>query len=104
VVLTAFLIGLVLGLAGLFIVIVRGITLWRHGKRTGGTITKELDLFEERAARTEQLLAEAERASGELQAAAERLRVSRARLQVLLASLDTAKRRTRWLRVFLPAG
>jgi uncharacterized membrane protein len=102
-VLTAFLIGLVLCLVGLFVVIVRGIALWREGKRTGGAITKELDLFEERTARTEQLLAEAERASHELQAAAERLRVSRARLQVLLASLDTAKRRTRWLRVFLPA-
>lgn len=102
-VLTAFLIGLVLGLAGLFVVVVRGVTLWRQGKRTGGAITKELDLFEERSARTEQLLAEAERASGDLQAAVERLRVSRARLQVLLASLETAKRRTRWLRVFLPA-
>jgi hypothetical protein len=103
VVLTAFLIGLVLGLVGLFVVIVRGIALWRQGKRTGGAITSELDLFEEQSARTEQLLAEAERASGDLQAAAERLRISRARLQVLLASLDTAKRRTRWLRVFLPA-
>ena len=102
-VLTAFLIGLVLGLVGLFVVVVRGIALWRQGKRTGSLITSELDLFEERSARTEQLLAEAERASGDLQAAVERLRVSRARLQVLLASLDTAKRRTRWLRVFLPA-
>ena|SRR6476659_7324385 len=102
-VLTAFLIGLVLGLVGLFVVIVRGIALWRNGKRTGGAITKELDLFEERTSRTEQLLAEAERASHDLHAATERLRVSHARLQVLLASLDTAKRRTRWLRVFLPA-
>ena len=102
-VLTAFLIGLVLGLVGLFVVIVRGVALWRQGKRTGRAITSELDLFEERAARTEHLLAEAEHASRDLQAAAERLRVSRARLQVLLASLDTAKRRTRWLRVFLPA-
>jgi hypothetical protein len=103
VVLTAFLIGLVLGLVGLFVVVVRGIALWRQGKRTGSLITSELDLFQERSARTEQLLAEAERASGDLQAAAERLSVSRARLQVLLASLDTARRRTRWLRVFLPA-
>jgi hypothetical protein len=103
VVLTAFLIGLVLALAGLFVVIVRGITLWREGKRTGRLITTELDRFEERTARTEELLAEAERASHDLQAAAERLRISHARLQVLLSSLDTAKRRTRWLRVFLPA-
>jgi len=103
VVLTAFLIGLVLGLAGLFVVVIRGVALWRQGKRTGGAITSELELFEERAARTEELLAEAERASNDLQAAIERLRVSRARLDVLLASLEAAKRRTRWLRVFLPA-
>lgn len=102
-VLIAFVIGLVLGLAGLVFVIVRGVALWRQGKRTGGAITDELDLFEERAARTEELLADAEQASRDLQAALERLRVSRARLDVLLASLDAAKRRTRWLRVFLPA-
>jgi hypothetical protein len=102
VVLTAFLIGLVLGLAGLFIVVIRGLALWRQGKRTGGLITGELALFEERAARTEELLAEAERASRDLQAATERLRISRARLDVLLASLEAAQRRTRWLRVFLP--
>ena len=74
----------------------------RQGKRTGGAIGDELALFEERAARTEQLLAEADRASQELQAATERLRVSRAQLEVLLGSLETAQRRTRWLRVFLP--
>lgn len=102
-VLTAFLIGLVLGIVGLFVVIVRGIGLWRQGKRTGRLITSELDRFEERAARTEELLTEAEQASRALRDATDRLRVSRARLQVLLASLDTAKRRTRWLRVFLPA-
>jgi hypothetical protein len=103
VVLTAFLIGLVLGLVGLFVVVIRGFALWRHGKRTGGAITGELALFEERTARTEELLAEAERASGDLQDAIERLRISRARLDVLLASLDAAQRRTRWLRVFLPS-
>ncbi len=102
-VLTAFLIGLALSLVGIFVVVVRGVALWRQGKRTGGAITSELALFEERAARTEQLLAEAERASRDLQAAIERLRVSRARLQVLLDSLEAAQRRTRWLRVFLPS-
>jgi len=103
VVLTAFLIGLVLGLVGLFVVLVRGIALWRQGKRTGGTIRNELELFEERSARTEELLADADRASRDLQAALDRLRISRARLQVLLDSLETAQRGTRWLRVFLPS-
>ena len=101
-ILTAFLVGLTLALVGLFVVVVRGVALWRQGKRTGGAFTSELALFEERAARTEQLLAEADRANQDLQAATERLRISRARLGVLLESLETAQRRTRWLRVFLP--
>jgi hypothetical protein len=103
VILTAFLIGLVLGVAGLFVVVVRGVALWRQGKRSGKAITSELALFEERSARAEQLLADAEHAQADLQAAAERLRVSRARLQVLLGSLEGAGRQTRWLRVFLPS-
>ena len=101
-ILTAFLVGLSLALVGVFVVVVRGLALWRQGKRTGGAFTSELALFEERAARTEQLLAEADRANQELQAATDRLRVSRAKLDVLLVSLETAQRRTRWLRVFLP--
>ena len=102
-ILTAFLAGMVLGLVGLFLAIVRGIELYRQGKRTGRALGDELALFEERSARTEQLLAEADRASRDLQAATERLRVSRARLDVLLGSIDTARERTRWLRVFLPS-
>ena len=103
VVLTSFLIGFTLSVVGLVVVVVRGIALWRQGKSSGGKITREMALFEERSARTEELLADAERASADLHAATERLRISRARLQVLLASVETAQRRTRWLRVFLPA-
>ena len=102
-VLSAFLVGLVLGLVGIFVVAVRGVALWRQGKRSGKAITSELALFEERTARTEQLLADAERAQADLQVATERLRVSRAQLQVLLGSIEEAQRRTRWLRVFLPS-
>jgi hypothetical protein len=102
VVLTAFLIGLTLGVTGIVIVAIRSVELWRQGKRVGRVFGEELDSFEERSARTERLLAEAERASQDLQAALERLRISRARLQVLLDSLESAQRRTRWLRVFLP--
>ena len=101
-VLTAFLVGLVLVVVGVFVVVIRGVALWKQGKRTGKTITSELALFEERSARTEELLAEAERAHADLQAAAQRLRVSRAQLQVLLGSMEGARRSTRWLRVFLP--
>ena len=102
VVLVAFLVGLALALVGIVFVAVRGLALWRDGKRSSRALTSELSLFEERAARTEQLLAEAEESSQDLQVALERLRVSRARLQVLLASLERAQRRTRWLRAFLP--
>ena len=101
-ILTAFLLGLVLSLVGLFVVVVRAVALWRQGKRTGRAFTDELALFEERSARAERLLAEADRANQDLQVALERLRISRARLSVLLASLETAQRRARWLRVFLP--
>jgi uncharacterized protein HemX len=102
VILTAFLAGLVLSLVGLSVVVVRAVELWRQGKRTGRAFGDELALFEERSARTERLLAEAERASQDLQAATARLRTSRAQLQVLLDSIETARRRTRWLRAFLP--
>ena len=101
-ILSAFLVGLALSLVDIVFGSVRGVSLWRQGKRTGRTITGELALFEERSARTEQLLADADRANQDLQAATERLRVSRAQLQVLLNSLEGAQRRTRWLRVFLP--
>ena len=102
-ILAAFLIGLTLSVVGLAVAVVRGIALWRQGKRTGSAFGDELALFEERTARTEQLLAEADRASQDLQAATERLRRSRAQLNVLLASLETARSRTRGLRAFLPA-
>lgn len=101
-ILAAFLVGLVAVIVGLVVVVVRGIELWRQGKRSGRLITDELARFEERAELTERLLAEAEQSSQELQAALERLRLSRARLQVLLASVERAQRRTRWLRAFLP--
>jgi hypothetical protein len=101
-VLVALLVGLVAALVGIVFVAVRGLELWRLGKRSGRALTSELALFEERSARTERLFAEAEQSNRELQAALERLRLSRAKLQVLLASLERAQRRTRWLRAFLP--
>jgi hypothetical protein len=103
VILTAFLVGFVLWLVGLFVAIVRGVELFRQGKRTGRAFGAELALFDERSARTEQLLAEADRSSRDLQAATERLRASRAQLDVLLGSIETARERTRWLTVFLPS-
>jgi len=102
VVLTSFLIGLTLALAATFVLVVRGIELWRQAKRTGKRLTAELESFEERSARTERLLAEAELSSEDLEAAVARLRVSRARLDLLLGEIEAARRRTRWLRVLVP--
>ncbi len=101
-VLLAFLIGLVLVAAAAVFCTVRGVRVWRQLKRTGKTMGAQLDSLEERAARTETLLARAESRSGELEAALERLRVSRARLQVLRGALESAQARTRWIRAFLP--
>ena len=102
-ILTAFLVGLVLSLVGLFVAVVRGVELFRQGKRASRAFGDELALFDERSARTERLLADADRASRDLEAATERLRVSRAQLDVLLRSVETARERTRWLRLFIPS-
>jgi hypothetical protein len=102
-VLIALLAGLALVAAGTTVTIVRAVGLWRQAKRTGGQFASELSSFEERAARTERLLAEADRASADLERALERLRVSRARLQVLLGALDRAQGRVGWLRAFVPS-
>lgn len=103
-ILLSFLAGLLLVVAATAYVVVQGIGLWRQTKRTGGAFTSELELFEERAARTERLLGEFDRANGELVSAQERLRVSIARLQVLTGSLEAAQRKTAWLRAFIPTG
>ena len=102
VILASFLVGLVLVIAATVFCVVRGLRFWRQAKETGRALSTEVAQFEVRSARTERLLAEADRSSKELEAALERLRVSRARLQVLLAALERAKARTRWLRAFLP--
>jgi len=102
VILYAFLVGLAVASVAIAFAAVRAVGLWRQAKRTGGLLSTELATFEEQAARTERLLAEAESSSQDLDAAVARLRVSRARLDVLLGSLEAAHRRTRWLRVLVP--
>lgn len=101
-VLVAFLVGLALVLAATALCVVRGIRFWRQAKATGRVLGAEVAQFDARSARTERLLAEADHSSKELEAALERLRISRARLRVLLAAVERAQARTRWLRAFLP--
>jgi hypothetical protein len=100
----SFLVGLAAVIAATVFCVIRGRRFWHDAKRTGGALSVEMAKFEERSARTERLLAEAEQSSEELKAATERLRISRARLQVQLDALERAKKRTRWLRAFLPAS
>jgi chromosome segregation ATPase len=102
VILASFLVGLVVVIGATAFCVVRGLRLWRQAKTTGGALGEEVARFEERSARTERVLAEAETSSKELEAAIERLRRSRAELQVLLGAVEKAKARTRWLRAFLP--
>ena len=101
-VLFAFLLGLVLVAGATAFCVLRGFQLWRGAKKTGGVVSAEMELFEERSRLTEQLLAEAERGSADLQAQLAQLQRSRAHLQVLLGALERAKKRTRWLQTFLP--
>jgi hypothetical protein len=101
-VLAAFLVGLALSLAATVFIVVRGVGLWRVARRAGRTFGVELERFEERTARTEQLLAESGRSSRDLELALARLRVSQARLQVLRSALERSQERVRWVRAFLP--
>jgi septal ring factor EnvC (AmiA/AmiB activator) len=103
VVLASFLVGLAAVIAAAVFCVMRAVQLWRQAKTTGSALGEEAARFEERSARTERVLSEAESASKELEAALERLRRSRAELQVLLDAVERAKARTRWLRAFLPA-
>jgi predicted nuclease with TOPRIM domain len=98
----AFLVGLAVVVGGIAIVTARGVRLWRQAKSTGRAFMSELERFDERAARTERLLAENEQSSRELEEALERLRLSRARLEVLRRALERSTARVRWLRAFLP--
>ena len=102
-ILLAFLAGLIAVVGATIYAVVQAVGLWRQTKRSGRTFSSELALFEQRAARTERLLAEFDRASQDLVSAQERLRLSRARLRVLTGSLEAAQRKTAWLTAFLPS-
>ena len=87
---------------GLVYAVVRGITLWRQVKRTGGKLSAETARIAEASAEIQEHLDRASASGTRLGEAAERLAVSRARLDVQLQALREARqalRRTFW---FLP--
>ena len=102
VILPAFLFALILVVGATAYAAVQGVSLWRDAKRTGKRLSDELSSFEERAARTERLLAEFDRSGQALREAQERLRISLARLHVLTEALERSRQRTRWIRAFVP--
>jgi uncharacterized SAM-binding protein YcdF (DUF218 family) len=102
VILAAFLASLVLVVGGTVYVVLEAIRLWRQVKSTGRAFSTELSRFDERASRTERLLAEADASSATLVQAQERLRVSLARLDVLRSALESSRLRTSWLRAYIP--
>ena len=102
-VLLAFLFALVVSLAALVFVVVRGIVLYRQAKHTNRAVSGPLAAFEAKAAEVDRHLDAFDRSSRELELALARLRRSRAELQVLRDSVERAKTRIHWLRVLLPA-
>ena len=100
-VLASFLVALVLFLAAATFTTVRGVGLWRDAKRSGGAFEAELAAFEERTARTEELLAKAETSSRDLEAALAGSACRRRGCRCCLGA-RRAPRQVRWLRAFLP--
>ena len=93
------LVGLVAGLA---YVVLRGLSLWRQFKRTGGAFSEETARIAEASEQIQVHLDRASASSERLRAVAERLAVSRARLDVQLQAIREARHAMRRLLWFLP--
>ncbi len=98
----AFVVGLLLALAALGLLTVRGIRLYRQFKRTSAVLAAPLASFEAKAAEVDRHLDAFEASSRELERRGSVCRRSRAQLQVLLDAIERAQAQTRWLRAFLP--
>ena len=94
-----YLVGLVAGLA---YVALRGLSLWRQVKRTGGAFSEETKRIAEVSEQIQVHLDRASDSSDRLRAVGERLAVSRARLDVQLQAIREARHAMRRLLWFLP--
>jgi hypothetical protein len=81
----------VLTVAGLAFVVVRGLGLWRTAKRSGGPLAAELEEISRKAEQIETHLARAEESGGRLREATARLAETRARLDVQLRAVREAR-------------
>jgi hypothetical protein len=88
--------------AGLALVVVRAISLWRLTKRTGRTFGAELEKIARAADEIDGQLARASAAADRLRAAQDRLAASRARLDVQLAAVREAQAQVGRVLWFLP--
>jgi hypothetical protein len=95
------LVGLVAGIA---YVVIRGLSLWRQLKRTGGAFGEETARIADVSAQIQVHLDRADASSARLRAVAERLAVSRARLDVQVQAVREARHAMQRLLWFLPGA
>lgn len=87
---------------GLAFATLRGWQLYRTAKRSGATITAEMDKISARTLEIEHQMAKAEAATARLSAATGRLATSRARLDVQLTAVRQARGQMRRVFWFVP--
>jgi hypothetical protein len=87
---------------GIAYALVRGISLWRQVKRTGGTLGAETARIADATADIQELLDRASASGTSLGDAAARLAVSRAKLDGQLGAVREARQTMRRLLWFLP--
>jgi hypothetical protein len=93
---------LVAVVAGLTYDVVKGLRLWRDGKRVSETFTTEMDRISAGTLEIERRMAEADASVRRLTEATERLTVSRARLEIQLAAVREARAQVRRVFWFVP--
>ena len=82
--------------------VVRGLQLWRNVKRSGATISAEMERVSDGSLRIDHHLANAEAAQVRLRAATGRLATSRAKLELQLAAVQEARAQVRQVFWFVP--
>jgi hypothetical protein len=88
--------------AGVVYAVLRGLSMWRQIKRTGGSLGTETARISEASERIQVHLDRASASQARLADAANRLAISRARLDVQLAAVREARQAMRRMLWFLP--
>ena len=89
-------------LGGIAYAVLRGLSMWRHVKRTGGAFSAESARIADVSAQIQGHLDRSNASGDRLAEAAERLAASRARLDVQLQAIREARHTMRRLLWFLP--